>query len=456
MRRYSQGPTSEREQPPVAQLARRFRYVALAAMAVVGVALSLVASAAAWRWEQRKIENEFKQDAMNTCGAVQMRLNLDVLLLNSLRSFYVGSQEVTRREFGQFVGPLLSQMPGIQAMEWIPRVPDARRAEYEAAARRDGLEGFQITERLGQGTMVRAPRRDEYFPVYFVEPYRGNEPAVGFDLASEPVRRAALSRARDTGEMAVAARITLPQEKEGQAGVLLVLPVYSKDAPVETVAQRRERLAGFVVAVLRLGDVVDQALSFLNTGRTTVYLFDKSAPQGERVLCHHERGPGGGSASAVERAEPLSLGGLRYTRDLQVGDRSWTVACRGDSLLAFRKIWQAWAVLGVGLVITGLLVSFSLSVVNGADRHARLAGQLSMANRTLQEEVERRAQIEAELRKNMDALERFNRLATGRELRMIELKREINDLASELGREPPYDLTTLEPGEGEANDANDT
>jgi hypothetical protein len=35
-------------------------------------------------------------------------------------------------------------------------------------------------------------------------------------------------------------------------------------------------------------------------------------------------------------------------------------------------------------------------------------------------------------------LERFNRLAVGRELEMIQLKRQINDLVVQMGKPPPY------------------
>lgn len=49
-----------------------------------------------------------------------------------------------------------------------------------------------------------------------------------------------------------------------------------------------------------------------------------------------------------------------------------------------------------------------------------------------------------ELRRVNSELERFNRLAVGRELRMIELKREINEMAAQAGKSPPYDLAFLE------------
>jgi len=45
-----------------------------------------------------------------------------------------------------------------------------------------------------------------------------------------------------------------------------------------------------------------------------------------------------------------------------------------------------------------------------------------------------------ELTESNNELERFNRLAVGREMRVIELKREVNGLCEELGRRRPYNL----------------
>lgn len=48
------------------------------------------------------------------------------------------------------------------------------------------------------------------------------------------------------------------------------------------------------------------------------------------------------------------------------------------------------------------------------------------------------------LEKRAAELERFNRLSVGRELQMIELKKEVNELAKLAGRNSPYDLSFLE------------
>jgi DNA-binding NtrC family response regulator len=48
--------------------------------------------------------------------------------------------------------------------------------------------------------------------------------------------------------------------------------------------------------------------------------------------------------------------------------------------------------------------------------------------------------LECELRESHDELARFNSVLVGRELRMIELKREINTLCGVIGEPPRYDL----------------
>lgn len=50
---------------------------------------------------------------------------------------------------------------------------------------------------------------------------------------------------------------------------------------------------------------------------------------------------------------------------------------------------------------------------------------------------------EAQLHDTVSDLERFNRLAVGREERMMELKREVNEIARKAGLDPPYDMLLI-------------
>jgi PAS domain-containing protein len=53
-------------------------------------------------------------------------------------------------------------------------------------------------------------------------------------------------------------------------------------------------------------------------------------------------------------------------------------------------------------------------------------------------DITERRRVEEALRQRNEALERFNRAAVGRELRMLELKREVNELLARRGEPPQY------------------
>ena len=88
----------------------------------------------------------------------------------------------------------------------------------------------------------------------------------------------------------------------------------------------------------------------------------------------------------------------------------------------------------------------SIDFLNAANQQLRASEQqLSAANDVLQAQEQQlkagNLQLqtnEEQLQEKMKDLERFNRLAVGREHRMVELKREINELLRELGREEEY------------------
>ena len=53
-------------------------------------------------------------------------------------------------------------------------------------------------------------------------------------------------------------------------------------------------------------------------------------------------------------------------------------------------------------------------------------------------DISKRKEAEEEKTKTMAETERMNKLMMGREKRVIEMKREVNALLGELGREPQY------------------
>jgi PAS domain S-box-containing protein len=326
---------------------------------------------------------------------------LDVL--HAIESFYASVPTVERQEFHIFVQRLLARHPGIQALSWDRRVPDAQRAAYEEAIQREEYPTFQITEQSTQGQLVRAAQRPEYVAVSYIEPSMGNESALGYDVSSGPVRLAALSRARDTGEPGATGRIRLVQETGAQPGLLIFLPLYDNGLPHATVAERRQNLRGYATGVFQIGDMIEASLRAFELEGMTLQLYDTLAPVGERLL-YSLGGSGRRSTDhevdAEHGASPL---GLQRSTTIELAGRRWTR--RFTPTLAYlvaQQTWQPWAVLVGGLLFTGLLGGFLLVITGRTATIEQLVTQrtaeLSQANAILEGEVTERQRAEARFR----------------------------------------------------------
>jgi PAS domain S-box-containing protein len=297
---------------------------------VWGALLVLVAglvftSAVSWQLREaslRRLRQEFRAEARHRVELIRYGLENDLDDVKDLQVFYEASGEVNRDMFHQYAGRI-AHFHGIQALEWIPRVTAAQREEYEAAARRDGLQDFRIFETDAGGRPIAAGQRAEYFPVCFLEPLAGNETAAGYDLASEPVRRAVLERARDTGIPSVTERITLVQGTDGGFGFIIFAPVYERGRPADTVEQRRAQFRGFVAGVFRAGDVVAAALRPVIPRGLPLQLLDLSAPADRQLL--HEHKPkllAGNETDSFAARSPMNL---RFASDFEFVGRRWRV-----------------------------------------------------------------------------------------------------------------------------------
>jgi PAS domain S-box-containing protein len=81
----------------------------------------------------------------------------------------------------------------------------------------------------------------------------------------------------------------------------------------------------------------------------------------------------------------------------------------------------------------GLYLSGNASLIYDA------AGQVAGAIESLRDITERR-HMETDLKRNVEELERFNKLAIGREIKMIQLKEEINGLLSQSNQDKRYKI----------------
>jgi PAS domain S-box-containing protein len=339
------------------------------------------------RLAEQATEIAFYSQANAYISAIRQESAKRPQAVRALKAFFDSSETVTRQEFRTFTTILLEANPSIQALEWVPRVVHSERTRYEAKAR-GFVSGFHITERREDGVLIPATERAEYLPVYFVEPFTDNELALGFDLASESVRREALQRARDTAGLATSGPVTLVQETGHQLSRVMYLPIYRKGVPLTSVAERRQNLKGFVVGVCRPGELVGQALAHLSGSSIDLWLMDTTTdPQ---LLYAHL--PQGASDSGPRGLRPPPATGLLLADTLQLGGRQCkVVAAPAPGYFMPSVPYSAWVVLLGGLVITGLLAGY-LNVLQC------YAGRVLHANRLLDDEVSEHRHTEAALR----------------------------------------------------------
>ena len=509
--------------------------------------LSLVLTVVAWHVTRVSItaraSERFGFRTSMIEAVIEQRLASHVNLLRGVVGLFDASGPVpvaTWNDYLRAVHPETST-PGLQAIGFSARVP---RSERAATERRLQSERWPFA-------IWPADEREEFHPVVYAHPFeRENLRAFGYDMFSEPVRREAMTRARDLGAPALSGQVQLVQEDAramDRPGFILYLPVYQREQPTGSPAERRAALRGFVFGSFRAHDLMTSIFGdqqwdidfeiYDGTLPTSAGLLYRSAPEGPLV-----------ADRAVDdewtQRIPLEIAGHRWlliatpsATFLSFADRyqHWLIAVGGITinLLVWTGLWASAAVRKRALVMaegmsqavrvseaqTQLMVdsitdhaifrldaernvtSWNASAermlgynegeavsrpasrfwvdtdgnpysddLGSVDRQVREgwhvrkdghrfwgAAAIAPLQRgthepagyvvILRDDTSRRQAIEAlaatsaALEQRTVELGRFNRLASGRELRMIELKRMVNERSVRLGMEAPFNLS---------------
>ena len=347
--------------------------------------------------EQQRIENEFKLKAGIIASQIKEEWDAHLDALYSEVGFLAAYGHVDRFKFRQFARSWLTRHQSILAMEWIPKVLHAERSGYEEAARRDGYPDFRITEKAQQGQLVERGPQSEYFPVYYLEPYEGNEIALGFDPSSDEGRMGAMNRALMTGKPVGTGRITLVQQKAGQYGFLVFMPVYGRKTSSPGEHELREALKGFALGVFRIEDAMRVVAGLAEPQGIRIQLTDLTDAQGKQLLYDSMPAARAGDDSQIISRSVTSVAPWLATT-LEIAERRWQLSFSPTAeYLAEHRSVQAWSVLAGGLIFAAGACAFLL-VMSG--RTARVEVLVSERTTTLEMEIAERRQAEKALQES--------------------------------------------------------
>ncbi len=285
-------------------------YLVLAGVVAAAAAVAYSARVSSAANDRLRFDNAVQR----TADAVEERIQTHVDVLRGAAGLFAADREVSREEFRRFVERVEVQKryPGAQGVGFSARVAAGEREAFVDSVRRQGLETFRLWP---EGV------REEYQPVTYIEPRdRRNLGALGYDMLSEPVRREALARARDTGQPAASGRVTLVQEtdEQKQAGFLIYVPVYHGGQVPATAEARHEALRGFVYSPFRAGDLLGSIFGTMPFPLCDIEVYDGAETSSEGLM----------HRSDVARGQPTPESYKpRFTTEktLDVGGRPWRV-----------------------------------------------------------------------------------------------------------------------------------
>ncbi len=281
----------------------------------------------------------------------------DVSALSSMRAYFLSSERVSREEFRSFSNSMLAEDATALMFSWIPRVAGADRPAFERSLRAEGFSDFTLSWRDGAGKNIPAPAGQEfYYPVTYIEPFESNKAAFGFDIGSTQDRLKTIVMARDSGRISATMPIKLVQEP-GKSSILIMCPLYGKDAKLASVEERRKGFAGLINASYRPEIWMQKALSRLNRGDIELYLFAEDEIGKAQFLSFFPSISGSQSAEAASL--PNILVDAAWKLPIEVCDRTWMLVARpGPDYAAGGEPWLPGAIFIAGLALTAVFVSF--------------------------------------------------------------------------------------------------
>ena len=320
-----------------------------------------------WQHEKQvaeaKLNDSFESRVHRDITLIKRSIEANEEILHGIEGLFVVSGNIDRIQFQNYVATLQleTSYPNIQGVSFALKVPDAQKVSHISAVRAEGAPDYGIRP---------TGRREFYAPViYLAPPTDSNRRVIGYDSYLEPVRRAAMDRARDTGRTTLTGKILLEQndDNQEQPGVLLFQPVYKKSALHNSIASRRANIIGWLAISMR----IDALMTYLNLERTNeinIEIYDGTKISDDALLYASN-----GRSPAQTLRSPL-----QSLTSIEIAGQTWTVAMSSLPNLEKRignDKHQLIAVAGISLTL--LLTALTYLLVTSRNRAIKAAREMT-------------------------------------------------------------------------------
>ena len=290
---------------------------------------TLTAAAASFLYNQSEEADQAARVAMQ----INMRLRDHVSVLEGVRALYQSDARSSGPGIRAYLSSLRPQVrtPGMEGVGIATAFP----------AGAPGLAEAQLRQNYGKDIKVWPAATDQKigFAVTLVEPYTPRRHvALGFDMYSDPTRRAAMRRAWQTGEPAASGVVELAQERlatRKQKGFLIYIPVYARlpASPLTNVATRpgARPIEAFIYAPFRSEDMMKAVLGEQIRGIDGLEVYAGDGPKAQLLYRHGK------------------VGWDAHEQKLRVADREWTMRISYGRFL--ERLGRPFAILVFGVLL---------------------------------------------------------------------------------------------------------
>lgn len=342
---------------------RRRPLLVVLVCAVIGLSTTSLVTIATIQRERSSAASETDAQLLTIGDAIDRQVSRYAETLYGLRGAFAQDPQLSRADFHQLVDfdSLVRRNPGAQSVTFDRYVPDTDVAAFEARAREE-VPGFAVHPKGDQPL-------SSHVIVDYSEPPTPRSAALGLDIATEPIRSAAMQFARDTGELSATQPLALVQEP-GAPGFLLMLAAYDVNPVPVTAPARSRHFLGVLVAVFAADTMVDQAA--------------ESRP--DLPVAIYDAGPTVADPRTVPRPDDWVVGtpSAQYSNyvDIDVGSRRWRLVTAQP---IDANTGPAKAALIAGLALTLLVAGLFTAVAVSRRRALTLADRMTVDLRASEE-----------------------------------------------------------------------
>ncbi|WP_394690593.1 CHASE domain-containing protein [Hoeflea sp.] len=316
----------------------------------------MLTAAASWYTIDQANRLSFAAIAEDAVQRIGDRIENHTILIKSTKAFFEALGEVpTGDQFTTFVADLQEseQFNGIQGIGF------ARYVETGSPA--DAFIATELERNFGIGR-IPWPQTDQdrRTPIVLLEPATvRNKRALGYDMFSEPVRRAAILAALNERRLYASGAVKLVQEndEDPQAGFLMYTPYF----PIGS-----SQLLGFVYAPFRVNNLFESALNRVPVLPVHVIAWDGQPSPSSLIFQSTEE--------AGKKFESYTV-----SSTIEVAGRIWTMTIQPSASYT-PQVDQTRSLM---LAITALLLAAALAASSRAQQNAIEVGE------ALRQETER-------------------------------------------------------------------